>query len=846
MKSLNRTLSLVLVLVMVFGLFGVASATTFTDAASTQYKEAVDVMTGIGAINGYTDGTFKPTGTITREEAAKMVTFAVLGSEIASKLSVTATGFTDVDSARWSAPYIAYCVSRGIINGMGDGTFAPTANVTGYQLAKMMLCAAGYGKAAEFIGASWELNVAVSGNKNSVFTSAKTADFSKAATREEAALYVFNAITKTKTVTYSKTNEAYTPVPSGTHNINGDAYTQIVDDVYSTLTTSAATVGGCTGYTWKLGTTAISGFVTSDVTLATSTDGTSYANLTTNTSVDYIKFAADTSPAVTYYYNDGAASLTWPTADTVANNEAIIKGYAAIPGAIVKFLDTDTDGLYDKVSVTVKTVQALAAAPTTTITGSVTYVTVGTLANIPSTSITYPAGLAKNDVILTYQAASGMYYVEKASSVSGTVASYVDDTHVTINDTKYPASGLFLTGGGAANVAINDLEALLGKTGYTFYLDNGGNVCYVVVPTNTATVSNTFFVAATDTSSSFGVSTYKANVVKPDGTQAVVTVKKTSASNGVMTAVASTTAGSSANGNLGAGVFYTYAVNTDGTYNLTAAANQTINGTDLTVNTAALDAGDTSFVVKGNQPQFLGAVTATAATWNGLTPVYTASKVATSGTIFMYYDATAKTYTVKTGVANALSYAAGGTVTVLCDSTNTYAQIVICSGASSTSSASGYDQIFVTSGATVSADANSTVTYSYTAVVNGVIGKTVTSYSALTKGTLYFAKDYAANGVIVADAAVAGLIGTTHTALTNIAYTGSVMTVTGTPSASYILGTSCPIYLCNVTASGTSVSQITSDVADAMTYAGGNDTIVLIPTSATDATVAAVYIYLVA
>ena len=84
MKSLNRTLSLVLVLVMVFGLFGVASAkTSFTDDTAIQYQTAVGVMTGIGAINGLTDGTFNPTGTITREDAAKLVCYTVLGATTA-------------------------------------------------------------------------------------------------------------------------------------------------------------------------------------------------------------------------------------------------------------------------------------------------------------------------------------------------------------------------------------------------------------------------------------------------------------------------------------------------------------------------------------------------------------------------------------------------------------------------------------------------------------------------------------------------------------------------------------------------------------------------------------------
>ena len=60
MNSLKRTLSLVLVLVMVLGLFGIAGA-AYTDEAKIQYKEAVNVMTGIGAIEGDA-GAFNPAG----------------------------------------------------------------------------------------------------------------------------------------------------------------------------------------------------------------------------------------------------------------------------------------------------------------------------------------------------------------------------------------------------------------------------------------------------------------------------------------------------------------------------------------------------------------------------------------------------------------------------------------------------------------------------------------------------------------------------------------------------------------------------------------------------------------
>ncbi|NLH01495.1 MAG: S-layer homology domain-containing protein [Clostridiales bacterium] len=841
MKSLNRTLSLILVLTMVFGLFGVASAATFSDNASVQYSEAVGVMTGIGAINGYADGTFKPAGSITREEAAKMVAYAVLGPTTASKLSVSATGFKDVAANRWSAPYIAYCVSKGIINGMGAGTFAPTANVTGYQLAKMMLCAAGYGKANEFVGPGWELNVAVTANKYKVFSGSKAIDFAKAATREEAALYVFNALTKVPQVTYSKLTESYTTTAAGAHDINGDSYAQIAEDVYTTLTMESATVGGRTGHVWKLGTENISSFVASDTVLATSTDGTSYANLTTASSSDYIKYQPDS--AVTYYYNDGAASTSWPTADTVPNNEAIIKGYCTTPGAVVQFIDSDSDNLYDKVSVTVKTVEQLATAPTVTTAGSVTTVTVGSISKV-SDLISYPSGLAKNDVILYYTSASGKVYVEKAASITGKISSFVNGLYVTICGKNYADSGL--SGAPAAYDTIGELQGLIGKDGYTFYLDNGGNICYVVAPSANATVSNTFFVAATDTSTSFGTTTYKASVVKSDGSQEVITVKKTASNGGTLTNVSSTTAGSSADGNLGAGIFYTYALNSDGTYNLTAAANQSINATDLTqgLDSGALDADDTSFVVTGNRAQFLGAVTATGNTWNGLTPVYTSSKVATSGTIFMYYNSTTKTYTVKTGITNAMSYAAGGTIYVLADSTNTYAQIVICTGSSATSSASGYDQSFITSVATTSLDSNGTPLYTYSAIVNGATGKTVSSYDALTKGTLYFVKDYASNGAVSSGAALTGITGTQHTSMVDVTYTSGVMTIDAGSDGAYVLSGNCAIFLCDASGSTTTVSQITADQADALTYDTTNDTVYMVPASSTDSSIATIYIFI--
>ena len=138
MRNLKKILALALALVMAMSLTTFVSASDFSDDADISYKEAVDVMSAIGVINGYEDGSFQPDGVLTREEAAKLICTMMLGSG-ADKLGTTSSSFTDVASTRWSSPFIEYCASLGIIAGNGDGTFDPTGELTGHAFAKMLL-----------------------------------------------------------------------------------------------------------------------------------------------------------------------------------------------------------------------------------------------------------------------------------------------------------------------------------------------------------------------------------------------------------------------------------------------------------------------------------------------------------------------------------------------------------------------------------------------------------------------------------------------------------------------------------------------------------------------------------
>ena len=194
MRNLKKVLALVLALVMSLSLVTIANASDFTDVDEINYKEAVDVMTAIGVIEGLDTGAFNPDGTLTREQAAAIICRMLLGDG-AANLGTNTSSFTDVAATRWSAPYIEYCTSIGIIAGNGNGTFNPTGKLTGHAFAKMLLGALGYDAEVEqFVNTSaWAVNVA----KYAVSSGIAVDDVVMSAelTREQAAQMAFNTLT---------------------------------------------------------------------------------------------------------------------------------------------------------------------------------------------------------------------------------------------------------------------------------------------------------------------------------------------------------------------------------------------------------------------------------------------------------------------------------------------------------------------------------------------------------------------------------------------------------------------------------------------------------------------------
>ena len=202
---MKKFLSLVLALVMTMSLVTVsAGAKDFTDDSEITYKEAVDVISALGVVDGYSDGDFRPDDVLTRGAAAKIICNLILGPTTASALNAGTAPFKDVPVTNTFAGYITYCSQQGIISGYADGTFRPTGTLSGNAFMKMLLGALGYDSSIEgYTGANWQVSVIKQASGIGLDDGNDEFVGSQAVTRQEAALYAFNMLQATM-VEYDK------------------------------------------------------------------------------------------------------------------------------------------------------------------------------------------------------------------------------------------------------------------------------------------------------------------------------------------------------------------------------------------------------------------------------------------------------------------------------------------------------------------------------------------------------------------------------------------------------------------------------------------------------------------
>lgn len=114
----------------------------FSDIRGNRYAADITRAAQLGVISGFPDNTFRPTATITREQAVSvmMETAEILlpTSAIATlPTAVSGSPFPDVAANRWSALKIQQAKQLGIVAGDVTGNFRPTDNVSRVELMAM-------------------------------------------------------------------------------------------------------------------------------------------------------------------------------------------------------------------------------------------------------------------------------------------------------------------------------------------------------------------------------------------------------------------------------------------------------------------------------------------------------------------------------------------------------------------------------------------------------------------------------------------------------------------------------------------------------------------------------------
>lgn len=109
--------------------------TQFTDVpADAWFAKAVEWASRYGIVNGTSETTFEPYGTITREQIATML-YRYAGNGAQADLAVL-DQFEDADQVSgWAKEAMAWAVENGYVNGVSDTALAPAETATRAQIA---------------------------------------------------------------------------------------------------------------------------------------------------------------------------------------------------------------------------------------------------------------------------------------------------------------------------------------------------------------------------------------------------------------------------------------------------------------------------------------------------------------------------------------------------------------------------------------------------------------------------------------------------------------------------------------------------------------------------------------
>ena len=588
---MKKLLALVLALVMSMSLVTISNA-AFKDADSIDYKEAVDVMNAVGVFVGDEKGNFNPKENLTRAQAAKIISYLLLGNKTAEGLAGSGK-FTDVAKTSWAAGFVDYCAAVGVVNGVGNGQFNPNGSLTTLQFAKMLLVALGYDAKIEgFVGSDWSINVSAKANQVGLLNGLDVGA-NATLTREQAAKMCLNTLkaplveydTKGTTVTVggdasvtvgaskaefkTSTNKKAQTISNAV--INGTtAYTvEFAEEYYSDLKLNANTTDDfgrpCVEWFWKADSIGV--YSNSDDLVATYTKKVTAADVYTAVGKS-VSDDVNSGKAKLVSYIDGAMTV-------VDKNDA--KNYVTKNDSTKvngtgngDYTEVYVDGDNNVTIVTIRTYLFQAASDYNSKKDTITLTAAGdtdiALDNIVVDGEDFDIKSFKSDDYILVTAStdgkSNKYTVQSvdaAEVVSGEVTGYKLDNSATIGGTEYNYSSTTKEGSGKVRSTTytvgQNARVVLDKYGYVIAVDEA------VVASN--------YVYVSEFAQPSGLSSGKvvASAYFTDGTTADITIKDRygSSNKAALGLTGGVTVSASAAG------WYTYSKNSANEYSLYAA-----------------------------------------------------------------------------------------------------------------------------------------------------------------------------------------------------------------------------------------------------------------------------------
>ena len=115
----------------------------FEDVGGHWAENQIMFLVERGWVSGYSDGTYKPNNSLTRAQAA-----AIISNFLALTPTYERISFSDVNKGFWALKPINLVAQHNIMNGIGNGRFSPNTILTRARIAQIFYSAGFYGQSA--------------------------------------------------------------------------------------------------------------------------------------------------------------------------------------------------------------------------------------------------------------------------------------------------------------------------------------------------------------------------------------------------------------------------------------------------------------------------------------------------------------------------------------------------------------------------------------------------------------------------------------------------------------------------------------------------------------------------